>query len=124
MPPDANMFIEKRVYPRVTLKIPLKYRVIEDQKEIESVHDHKINDKTSHTFNVSLGGFYLVVDHVLDVGSILRMDINLPEISHEISAYAEVVWSNDTGAGLHFEAVKEEDLDDLKHYLSQKTHQE
>ncbi len=122
MPPDANMFIEKRVHPRVTLKIPVKYRVIEDQKEIENVHERKINVLTSHTFNVSLGGLYLVPDHVLNVGSVLRMDITLPEISDMFSVYAEVVWTNDTGAGLHFEAIKEEDLDTLKEYLSQKTH--
>ena len=123
MPPDANMFIEKRVHPRITLKIPVKYRVIEDRAEIKTVHERKLNEQTSHTFNVSLGGLYLVSDNVIDVGSILRMDITLPEISGVISVYAEVVWSNVTGAGLHFEAIKEEDLEVLKQYLSQKTHQ-
>ncbi len=30
--PEANMFMEKRIHPRVSIKIPVKYRVIEDQK--------------------------------------------------------------------------------------------
>ena len=122
MPPDGDMFIEKRVHPRVTLKIPVKYRVIEDQTEIKTVHEHKLNEQTSHTFNMSLGGLYLVSDHILEVGCILRMDITLPEISEMFSVYAEVVWANDTGAGIRFEAIKEEDLDTLRNYLSEKTH--
>jgi c-di-GMP-binding flagellar brake protein YcgR len=117
--PDANMFLEKRVHPRVSVKIPVKYRVIEDQKEIETVFERKKREQTSQTMDVSLGGLYLVADQVLNVGSILRLDITLPEISHVISAFAEVVWSNETGGGLHFLAMKEEDVDSLKNYLNQ-----
>ncbi len=113
------MFLEKRVHPRVSVKIPVKYRVIEDQKEIETVFERKKREQTSQTMDVSLGGLYLVADQVLNVGSILRLDITLPEISHVISAFAEVVWSNETGGGLHFLAMKEEDVDSLKNYLNQ-----
>lgn len=117
--PDANMFLEKRIHPRISIKIPVKYRVIEDQKEIETVFERKKREQTSQTMDVSLGGLYLVADQVLNVGSILRLDIILPEMSRAISAFAEVVWSNETGGGLHFLAMKEEDVDSLKNYLSQ-----
>ncbi len=117
--PDANMFLEKRVHPRISVKIPVKYRVIEDQKEIETVFERKKREQTSQTMDVSLGGLYLVADQVLNVGSILRLDISLPGHSVMISAFAEVVWSNETGGGLHFLAMKEEDVDSLKNYLSQ-----
>jgi len=113
------MFLEKRVHPRVSVKIPVKYRVIEDQKEIETVFERKKREQSSQTMDVSLGGLYLVADQVLNVGSILRLDITLPQNSHLISAFAEVVWSNETGGGLHFLAMKEEDVDSLKNYLSQ-----
>jgi hypothetical protein len=113
------MFLEKRVHPRVAVKIPVKYRVIEDQKEIETVFERKKNEQTSQTMDVSLGGLYLVADQVLNVGSILRLDITLPEVSHPVSAFAEVAWSNETGGGLHFLAMKEEDVESLKNYLSQ-----
>ena len=120
--PEANKFIEKRVYPRVAVNIPVKYRIVEDPTNIKTVLERKYGEENSHTMNVSLGGLYVVADHVLDQDSILRMEITLPEISNMITVYAEVEWSNDTGWGLHFEAIREDDLDALKNYLSQRTH--
>lgn len=118
--PSANLLLEKRVYPRMSLNIPIKYRIIEDQKEISSFLDRSNNKgQTSQTKDVSLDGLYLIADHVPEVGSVLLLDITLPNVSQVISSYAEVVWSNDTGGGLHFEVIKEEDFDILKNYLSQ-----
>jgi c-di-GMP-binding flagellar brake protein YcgR len=117
--PEANMFVEKRIHPRVSVKIPVKYRVIEDQKELETVFERKKREQTTRTMDVSLGGLYIVADQVLNVGSILRLDISLPEKSSMISAFAEVVWANETGGGLHFLAMKEDDVETLKNYLNQ-----
>ena len=116
--PEANMVVEKRLHPRFTLKIPLKYRVIEETNEMKKALEHNQKDQISHTFDVSLGGVYLVADHVLDVGSILRMEITIPKTSQIISAYAQVVWSNESGGGLHFESMKVQDEEALKKYLS------
>ncbi len=115
--PEANMFMEKRIHPRVSVKIPVKYRVIEDQKELETVFERKKKEQTTRTMDVSLGGLYIVADQILNVGSILRLDISLPEKSTLISAFAEVVWANETGGGLHFLAMKEDDVEFLKNYL-------
>ena len=117
--PEANMFVEKRVHPRISVKIPVKFRVIEDQKEIDTVFERRKKEQTSQTMDVSLGGLYIVADQVLNVGSILRLDISIPERSGLVSAFAEVVWANETGGGLHFLAMKEEDVDFLKNYLTQ-----
>lgn len=116
--PEANMFVERRVHPRVSVKIPVKYRVIEDQGELATVFERKKKEQTTRTMDVSLGGLYLVADQLLNIGSILRLDISLPEKTSLISAFAEVVWSNETGGGLHFLAMKEEDVEALKSYLS------
>ena len=116
--PEANMFVEKRVHPRVSVKIPVKFRVIEDQKELETVFERRKKEQTTRTMDMSLGGLYIVADSVLNIGSILRLDISLPERTSLISAFAEVVWSNETGAGLHFLAMKEDDVENLKNYLS------
>jgi len=116
--PEANMFVEKRVHPRVSVKIPVKFRVIEDQKELETVFERRKKEQTTRTMDLSLGGLYIVADSVLNIGSILRLDISLPERSSLISAFAEVVWSNETGAGLHFLAMKEDDVENLKNYLN------
>jgi hypothetical protein len=116
--PDANMFMEKRIHPRVSVKIPVKFRVIEDQKELETVFERKKKEQTTRTMDVSLGGLYIVADQILNVGSILRLDVSLPEKSSLISAFAEVVWANETGGGLHFLAMKEDDVEFLKNYLT------
>lgn len=109
--PEAYTSTERRLHPRTSLRIPVKYRVIEAQ-------DRNRNEKNSHTMDISLGGIYLLSDHVLEKDSIIRMDLALPKISHLISAYAKVIWANDTGGGLHFESMKEEDEETLKNYLS------
>ncbi len=116
--PEANMFVEKRIHPRVSVKIPVKYRVIEDQKELETVFERKKREQTTRTMDVSLGGLYIVAEQVLNIGSILRLDISIPEKSSLVSAFAEVVWSNETGGGLHFLAMKEDDVESLKKYLA------
>jgi hypothetical protein len=116
--PEANMYVEKRVHPRVSVKIPVKFRVIEDQKEIETVFERRKKEQTTQTMDVSLGGLYIVADQLLNVGSILRLDISIPEKNGLVSAFAEVVWSNETGGGLHFLAMKEEDVEFLKGYLT------
>jgi len=118
MAPDANMFIEKRIHPRVSVKIPVKYRLIEDQKELDSVFERRKREQTSNTMDVSLGGLYIVAEQVLKVGSILRLDISVPNRPSLISAFAEVVWANETGGGLHFLAMREEDVESLKAYLT------
>ena len=115
--PEANIFVEKRIHPRVSVKIPVKYRVIEDQKELESVFERKKKEQTTRTVDMSLGGLYIVAEQNLRVGSILRLDISVPGKSSLVSAFAEVVWSNETGGGLHFLAMKEEDVEILKSYL-------
>jgi c-di-GMP-binding flagellar brake protein YcgR len=116
--PEANMFVEKRVHPRVSIKIPVKYRIIEDQKELETVFERRKREQTTRTMDVSLGGLYIVAEQVLNVGSILRLDISLPERPALVSAFAEVVWANETGGGLHFLAMKEDDVEFLKNYLN------
>lgn len=116
--PDANLFIERRVNPRISIKLPVKYRVIAGQDEIKAIDVSENDEITTQTLNVSLGGVCLLTDQRLKVGSHLRLNITLPKFSCEISAFAEVVWSNNSGAGLHFDAMKEEDRDKLKNYLS------
>ncbi len=118
MSPDANMFIEKRIFPRVSIKIPVKYRLIEDQKELDSVFERRKREQSTSTMDVSLGGLYIVAEQVLKVGSILRLDISIPNHPVLISAFAEVVWANETGGGLHFLAMREDDVESLKSYLT------
>ncbi len=104
--PEANTTTERRIHPRISLQIPVKYKVIETQVE-----------QSSHTLDMSFGGIFLVSGQALEKGSIIRLDLTFPKISQMILAYAEVVWFNSTGGGLHFEAMKGEDEDTMRNYL-------
>ncbi len=105
--PQADKPVERRHHPRTSLQLPVKYKAGEMQKE-----------RFSHTLDVSLGGLFLASDQALVKGALIRMDLTLPKISRMISAYAEVVWTNGAGGGLHFEAMQAEDENTLKNYLS------
>jgi c-di-GMP-binding flagellar brake protein YcgR len=115
--PEGSMFMERRRYPRVTVEIPVKYRLIDDQKELATVFDRKKKDTHTRSLDLSLGGIYITADQRLKVGTILRLEITVPEPSTLLSAFAEVIWSNDTGGGLHFLAMKDEDMECLKGYI-------
>ncbi len=119
--PEGNMFLEKRAYPRVPAHVPVRYRLIEDQKEIETVFNRENRNKSGKTVDVSLGGLYLSANISVGVGSILRLDIDLPGRATGIASFAEVVWSNAEGLGLHFLAIKEEDNEALKAFLSKQS---
>jgi c-di-GMP-binding flagellar brake protein YcgR len=117
--PEAQISFERRNHPRIPLKIPVKYWLINDPKEIEMISTNKRHEQNTHTINVSLSGLYIVLDEKLNVGSIIRLDISIPDYSVSMAAFAEVVWSNKRGGGLRFEAIKEADQEVLKNFLLQ-----
>jgi len=119
--PEGSMFMERRRYPRVTVEIPVKYRLIDDQKELASVFERKKRDTHTRSLDLSLGGIYITADQQLKIGNILRLEIAVPEPNTLLSAFAEVIWSNDTGGGLHFLAMKDEDSQSLKAYIEKLT---
>jgi hypothetical protein len=115
--PEASLFAEKRVFPRFAIKIPIKYRVIEDQTEIKSILERGKKDQRAETADVSLSGLYVVAEQALIVKSLLRVDMSLNGDGSSITAFAEVVWANETGGGLRFLTMKDEDSEKLKPYL-------
>ena len=117
--PEANLFVEKRAHPRTTVKLPVTYRLIEEPKAAGKRLERKQGEQKSHSLDLNLGGLYLVTDQFLDPESILRMEITLPKLSQNISVYARVVWSDETGGGLQFESMVEKDENLLKRFLTQ-----
>lgn len=114
---EANIFTEKRANPRVVVKLPVKYRMLEDKTEIKSIVQMKNKDQSGQTIDVSLGGMYIVSEKALDVGVMLRIDISLQDHKKPITAFAEVVWANETGGGLRFLTIKDEDIASLRAFL-------
>lgn len=115
--PEANLFLEKRVHPRVSVKIPVKYRLVENLEGIRSVMEIRKNETQTHSLDVSLGGMFIETEEKLEKGHILSLDISVPGNPRKISAFAEVVWAKESGAGLHFMLIKNEHLESLKAFL-------
>jgi hypothetical protein len=117
--PDGNLFVEKRAHPRVSVKIPVKYRVVEDLAGIQSIIEMRKSETNTQTLDLSLGGMYIVSNQPLGVGNILHLDITLTGKEKRLTAFGEVVWSKDSGAGLHFMMIKHEDLEALQAFLGE-----
>ncbi len=117
--PEANLFVEKRAYPRVPVKLPVKYRLVDDMAGIQSILEMRKTETNTNTHDISLGGMYIVSDQKLTVGNILHLDITLPGKAKRLAAFGEVVWSKDSGAGLRFMMIKSEDLEALKSFMDE-----
>ena len=113
---EAKLFVENRMYPRILTKISAGYRVISEQKEIELVLIRRKRE-TARTKDISLGGLYILANHGLKVGQVLRLYISLQTNSKIISPIAEVVWTNGKGGGLRFISLRKEEKDLLGEYL-------
>jgi c-di-GMP-binding flagellar brake protein YcgR len=115
--PEAYLFKERRVYPRIDVKLPVSFWVLEDLEEIKSILDRRKREKQRPSLNVSLGGMCLLTGEVLQNGKILSLEISIPDIPTKLKAMADVVWSNESGGGIRFLTMNEDDLDALKTYL-------
>jgi uncharacterized protein (TIGR02266 family) len=91
-----HMFPEhynRRASPRVTLGVPVAYRV-----------GNAI--ATSLTLNVSRGGVAIRSTNPLDVASVVRLRFRMPGAAKEVDAEARVAWSDRrVGMGLQFTAI-------------------
>ncbi len=99
------------------LKINVGYRLILEQQEIELVLLRRKNDQNARTKDISLGGMYILADHVLKVGYLLRLYISLQEGGKILAPLAEVVWTNGKGSGLRFLSMRHEEKEQLRAYL-------
>ncbi len=113
---EAKLFVENRVYPRFLMKLRVGYRVITEQKEIELVFVRR-KKEPARTKDISLGGMYILANHGLKVGHVLRLYISLHDDSNIIAPIAEVVWTNGKGGGLRFISLRKEEKDLLRGYL-------
>jgi Tfp pilus assembly protein PilZ len=115
--PEAYLLKERRVHPRIAVKIPVIFRVLDDQEEINNTVEWRKNVKNRHTMDISLGGMFIVADQPLREGNILTLEISIPDTPEKLKAMAEVVWSSETGGGIQFLAMNEDDMKSLKSYL-------
>lgn len=117
---EGQLSIERRATPRLSVKIPVKYRLEDDQKVLKTIQEWR-KKQNAYTLDVSLGGMNLVVDHPLAVGQILEFEVYLLDPVKVVSIYGEVRWANEKEAGLKFVMAKDEDLEALQAFLRKST---
>ncbi len=115
--PEGKMTLDRRMEPRVPVKLPIRYLVVEDEGERMSVEAWRRSGENAYTLDMSVGGMLIGVDRPLARGSILKFDIYIPEAQRTVGVYAEVVWSGKAHAGLKFLMIKNDDLELLSALL-------
>jgi c-di-GMP-binding flagellar brake protein YcgR len=119
--PEANIFIERRENPRFTVKVPIQYRLVKGQEEIDEVADWRVRNQTAKMMDLSLGGMQIVLDQNIVTGSVMCFDVVLPNSANLSSVFAEVVWVDESRIGLHFIMIKNEDLEALRSFLDEES---
>jgi len=114
---DAQVYREKRVYPRVEVSLRVKYKLIEDPKELGTILKDGKKDMDAQTMDISLSGMYIVSDKPLKKGNLIRIDIPIDAKGTTLPTFAEVMWAVGPKSGLQFLSMKEEDAETLKAYL-------
>jgi Tfp pilus assembly protein PilZ len=117
--PEAKLFVEKRSNPRIPVKLPVKFSLVDDAAGIQNIREMQKKENLTQTGDMSLGGIYIIADQRLEVGTILHLDFTLPDKPNQLTSFAEVVWSNASGAGLRFIMIKGEDMEKLQSFLTE-----
>jgi c-di-GMP-binding flagellar brake protein YcgR len=115
--PKAKISIDRRTNPRLSVKIPVKYQLVDDKKVLKGIEDWRQSERHGFTLDLSMGGMQLVVDQPLPVKTVLKFDIYIMDKSRVISVYAEVMWTNEKGTGLRFLMMKTAEEEALKTFL-------
>ncbi|MCM8831020.1 MAG: Flp pilus assembly complex ATPase component TadA [Candidatus Omnitrophica bacterium] len=87
---DKDKIFEHRIYPRISTKINISYRIIKSEEDL-SKKDKSIKEFTV-TKNISAGGLLFISKEKIDVGNIIEVTIELPDgINTPIECLAKVV---------------------------------
>jgi c-di-GMP-binding flagellar brake protein YcgR len=115
--PNTKITSNRRDKHRVSIKIPVKFLLAEDQKVLKKVEDWRDSKKYGFTHDLSSGGMQLVSDFSLAVGSVLEFELYILDQVKAVTVYAKVVWTNENSAGLHFLLIKPAAMDVLTSFL-------
>jgi len=110
---ESAGFIEKRANSRVQVKIPVQYRLVDDEKELE-----KVRGRHALAKDLSLNGMFIKTDKGVSKGDVFALDVSMPDKkSKHVFAFAEVVRITNKGAGIKLLLMPEEDKSALQEYL-------
>ena len=108
---------ERRKHTRLDLALPIRYRIVRNQREIQKL----IQQKSSGSRNLSAGGLCVLVNEDVTKEDIVKLQLTLPDEEKPVVAFAEIVWIEPKGAenliGLRFLAIKEQDVARITGYV-------
>lgn len=113
-------FIEKRLDYRAELEEQAKYKILSDSEKGLS-----FGYETAVTKNVSKGGLCLVMPHKMETGNVIRVEVPFENSQRTVKAFCEVQWCAPAVAGryevgLSFIALKEEDVEFIATFITEK----
>lgn len=115
--PKANISVDRRINPRISIKVPVKYRLEKDKKVLKKIEEWRHNKEHAYTLDMSLSGMNIVVDQPLTKGEVMHFEVFLLDKKRVLTLYAEVKWANKKSAGLHFLLMKDEEKEGLRTFL-------
>lgn len=108
---------EKRRFPRLATSVDVEYKILKD----------KTLSKETVTKNIGAGGICLIAYEKVEVGSLLSLELRLPEGHSAIEAKGRVVWSSyftiegdrrdRYDLGIEFTQLSESDRQKLSQYV-------
>ncbi len=113
-------YIEKRIDYRAELEEQAKFKILSDSEKGLS-----FGYESAITKNVSKGGLCLLLPHKMETGSVLRVEVPFENSKRTVKAFCEVQWCAPETAGryevgLSFIALKEDDVEFIASYISEK----
>lgn len=108
MADEENSHDDKRIFPRFEVTAYVDYA------GSEVLLYHRIE-------NISLGGICIQTASVEDVGTIVDLVINFPDLDTSIAVQGEVVWANrepPMDMGIRYVALDDERRETLKRYIA------
>lgn len=91
---------DKRIYPRISSKVNLRYKVIKTPEgKLLSPSEEKFN----LTDNISAGGLAFFSSQHLNPGTILQLKVELPDGNPPMESLVKVVWTKEIPSGEGYE---------------------
>lgn len=105
---------EKRAYPRVEMRIPVKYRVVADLNQVSL--DRVVSEVVEqNSINMSAGGACIRTDEKLPQDAIVVLMFEIPGMGGPVKTVAKVAWCEEDAAigfkvGLQYLLLSEEQV--------------
>jgi type II secretory ATPase GspE/PulE/Tfp pilus assembly ATPase PilB-like protein len=92
---EEEAFAQKRIFPRTDIQVSFLYRVVKLEKEESVVGEGYSWEKFATTEDISAGGIAFLASEFIPVGSILELNMDLPDGKGPFRCLAKVVRSKE-----------------------------